>query len=62
MEAHLALLPIDLTTIASGTGGFVILGENAGDQSGFSEASAVLDFESAMAPGALFRQGFNVPM
>ena len=31
---------IDLTTIAAGTGGFVIYGQDADDQSGFSVASA----------------------
>jgi Ca2+-binding RTX toxin-like protein len=31
---------IDLTTIAAGTGGFVIHGQDGGDQSGFSVASA----------------------
>ena len=33
-------LPIDLADIATGTGGFVILGQDGGDQSGFAVASA----------------------
>jgi hypothetical protein len=36
----MALLPIDLTTIAAGTGGFVINGQSTGDYSGISVASA----------------------
>ena len=36
----MAISPIDLTNIASGTGGFVIHGPDALDQSGFSVASA----------------------
>ncbi len=32
--------PIDLSAVAAGTGGFVILGQDAGDRSGFSVASA----------------------
>ena len=36
----MAQSPIDLSTIAAGTGGFVIHGQDLGDQSGFSVASA----------------------
>ena len=36
----MALAPIDLTTVAAGTGGFVINGQNTRDYSGFSVASA----------------------
>ncbi|MFN7307119.1 MAG: integrin alpha, partial [Acetobacteraceae bacterium] len=34
------IAPIDLTTIAAGTGGFVIHGQDGADQSGWSVASA----------------------
>ncbi len=36
----IASAPIDLVNIAAGTGGFVIFGQDAGDSSGFSVASA----------------------
>ena len=36
----MAIPSIDLSTIAAGTGGFVINGQSAGDLSGFSVASA----------------------